>query len=245
MIPYVIWAPSYTPLHGGVRALHKLKDELIDRGQIAFTCDEYFDPQSIAIYPEIINHNALGAPHAIYWLLNKSNITDETIYAWETGMGEHPLLTVDIIEPIWHDRNLPRKKIAWWAGKGYVDPSLIPDGAEEIHRANHPDRTELAEYVASLDHLISFDPFTSLNIEAAVSGTPVLVHSINNQWTREDFTSHGWVKHGIAWEPSEMDSARENVHLAAADYDRMRGVFGQRVDAFIAETQEMFTAAQG
>lgn len=118
-----------------------------------------------------------------------------------------------------------------------MDPSLIPDGAEEIHRGNHPDRTELAEYVASLDHLISFDPFTSLNVEAAVSGTPVLIHSINNQWGREDFERHGWVNHGIAWNHEELETARGDVHLAAADYDRMRAVFSKRIDDFITQVE--------
>lgn len=230
----VIWVPGWNHMHGGVRALYKLKDELRARGIDAWTSLDEYPADATAIYPEIVPSNFLNAPRAIFWLLNRAAYPEGTeTWAWETGMGNHPLLTVDIIEPYWRERGKQRKGIAWWAGKGTPQPHLIPEGAEEIHRGNHPDREELAEYVSGLDYLISFDPFTSLNIEAAVSGTPVLIHQCSPDWNREDFQRHAWIRHGIAWDHAELDQARDEVNKAAEEYDRKRRHFALRIEAFI------------
>ena len=146
-------------------------------------------------------------------------------------MGEYPLLTVDIIEPFWHPRP-KRGGVAWWQGKGLIDTNVIPPGATEISRQNFPDREELADFIAGLDYLISFDAFTALNIEAAVSGTPVLIHQLTGQWSKESVQAHGWLNYGIAWSPEELDSARETVAAAPTHYDQLRLTFQMRVDGF-------------
>ena len=184
MRPYVIWSPHYTNLHGGVRALHKLRDELRDRDIEAYCEYENTVPGAIWVYPEIIHHNISNADHYVHWLLNKQQINGH-IWAWENGMGTENLLTVDIIEPFWRPRGLQRSGVAYWQGKGSIDASILPEGASMISRENHPNRRELAEYISSLEYLISFDPFTAINVESIVSGTPVLIHSPNNQWSRD------------------------------------------------------------
>lgn len=240
MRPYVIWSPHYTGLHGGVRALHKLRDELRDRNIDAWCEYERTHHEAIWVYPEIVPENISNAPRYVHWLLNKQNIPDSTCFAWESGMGDYPLLTVDIIEPFWRPKNFQRTGVAYWQGKGVLDPSVLPDGASEIGRHNHPERQGLSDYIASLDYLISFDPFTAINIESVISGTPVLIHSQNNQWSREQVEAHGWMPYGVAWSPDELDQARETVHLAAAHYDTKRAEFQRRIDNFIKVTQEKF-----
>ena len=210
-----------------------LRDELRARGIDAWHHYEPYPKDATAIYPEICPENYLNAPRSIWWLLNKADFPGQEMWAWETGMGDHPLLTVDIIEPLWHERGLARSGVSYWIGKGALDGSILPEGATEIHRGNYPNRRELAEHVASLDYLISFDPFTALNIEAAISGTPVLIHAPRNQWSRDDFEAHAWVRHGIAWSREELEAARQDVHLAADDYDRKRRQFALRIDNFI------------
>lgn len=232
----VIWDAGPSHMHGGLRALRNLKSELTARGIEAYLHTEPYPPDATAIYPEIIPMNWLDAPRSIYWLLNKATYADGTeVWAWETGMGTDNLLTVNIIETFWFNRGRMRKGVAFWEGKGRIDPSIIPDGATHIHRGNFPDRLELSRFISGLDYLISFDPFTILNIEAAVSGTPVLIHAPGNEWTREDFERHSWIQHGIAWTPDELTQARETVYMAAYEYDTKTIEFGHRIDTFVRE----------
>jgi hypothetical protein len=192
----------------------------------------------IAIYPEITPDNPLGYDRIVRWLLNRASLPDDgRTYAWETGMGDWPLLTVDIIEPdLWVPRPGPREGVAYWIGKGRPDPRMIPDGAEHIGRHNYPTRPQLAARLATLDHLISFDPFTAVNLEAVLVGTPVLIHAPADQWTRQTIEGHAWTPYGIAWAPDELEQARDTVHLAHAHYDALRAVFQARIDAFYEDT---------
>lgn len=234
MRPYVIWSPSYTNFHGGIRALHVLHKELQQRGLETYLHYES-SPEGFTIYPEIMPGNPLNAPVYAHWLLNKGQ-HDGMCFAWETGMGDYPLLTVDIIEPFWYDRGLQRTGVGYWQGKGHA---CCPDGATEITRANFPDRTELATFVAGLDYLVSSDPFTAVNVEAVISGTPVVIQHNNNQWSRDEIEAHGWTPYGIAWGFDELDKAREEVHLAAKHYANLRQVFQGRIDAFIETTCDL------
>lgn len=231
----VIWDAGPSHMHGGLRALRNLKRELRARGIDAYLHTEEYPPDATAIYPEIIPQNWLNAPRAIWWLLNKASFADGTeVWAWESGMGTDQLLTVNIIEEFWFNRHKSRQGVAYWEGKGRIDSTIIPDGATHIHRGNFPDRLQLARFISGLDYLISFDPFTIMNIEAAVSGTPVLIHAPDNEWSREDFERHAWVRHGIAWHPTELQQAKETVWMAAAEYDNKTIEFAARIDTFIA-----------
>lgn len=228
-------------MSGGIRALHVLRDELRARGQDAWMSYEAVRPGSIVVYPEIVRDNPLEADTYVRWLLNKADFPDvDRTWAWGEGMGTERLLTVDIIESELWMRSYGRRKtgVAYWVGKGQFDASVIPPGAEEISRSNHPDRTELAEYVSSLEMLISFDPYTALVAEAVVAGTPVLIRSGDEAWSKAEVERQGWVPYGVAWSEDELDWARLTVGMAAGHYDSMRSTFSARIDAFVGETQE-------
>ena len=230
-------------MSGGIRALHVLKDELLDRGMAAWMSYEpHFDPDCIGVYPEIVTTNPEEYFNVVRWKLNKANLPDDGLtYAWESGMGDHPLLTVNIIEMgLWKPRNVRRSGVAYWVGKGKFDPSVVPDGAEEISRNNYQFRDQLAERIASLDYLISFDPFTAVNIEAVNSGTPVLIHSNDPMWSRKEVERHGWTPFGVAWSYEELSEARANVHLAYDYYQSLLPKFAKRIDEFVEQTQQRF-----
>ena len=149
-------------------------------------------------------------------------------------MGDHPLLTVNIVEDFFYPRpNTKTTNVAHWVGKGLFYPEIIPEGSELLSRDNHPDRQELAQYIASLDYLISFDPFTAVNLEAVLSDTPVLIYAPHNTWQKQHIQQHGWLPYGVAWEPSELPKARETVHKARGHYEALKSVFAGRVDSFV------------
>jgi hypothetical protein len=234
---YEIWIKGYDHKHGGNRALHVLRDELIKRDLEAWMSYEKHDPNAIGVYPEIVPDNPNGYQKIVRWKLNTANLPADPTWAWELGMGDYPLLTVNIIDlDLFRPRGLHRKSVAYWVGKGKRNEQFIPDIAEEIHRANHPDRTELAEYISGLDYLISFDVFSAINVEAVLSGTPVLMRGTDETFSREVIEAIGWTPYGIAWSMSELDEARRTVHLARDHYKTLLPVFDKRVDDFVEAT---------
>lgn len=242
MRPYEIWIDSYYHMSGGIRALHILRDELLKRGIEAWMkYDRNFNPEMIGVYPEIVAGNPQQYSRVVRWKLNKADLpNDGPIFAWESGMGDHPLLTVNLLEPdLWTPNNGTRSGVAYWVGKGVKDESVIPDHAIEISRNNYTTRQELSNLIRSLDYLISFDPFTAVNLEAVVSGTPVLVHNTDTKWTREVIEQQDWIKYGLAWNVEELDQARSEVHLAHDHYyQNIVPLFDTRVDEFVEITQK-------
>lgn len=239
-LPYIIWAPPYNHASGGIRALYKLKDELKKRGFQASMSNQRKDTRSIVVYPEIVTKNPLRSRRYIRWLLNKKEFPNDICYAWESGMGTRRLLTVDIIEKeLWIPTENKTDQVAFWVGKGIKNDSLIPKKAIEISRYNYQDREKLAYFVSTLDYLISFDPFSSLNLEAILAGTPVLLYPSGN-WSKKEIEGHGWIKGGIAWHPRQLNKARDTMELTRINYEKLIRTFDARIDRFAKKTQELF-----
>lgn len=239
--PVEIWIGGYYHMSGGIRALHQLKQELLNRGVPAWMRYEpSLTRDVIGVYPEIVAGNPEGYQRYVKWLLNKAEFPGEDCWAWETGMGDHPLLTVDIVEKdLWAPYTGLRRGVGYWIGKGAVDPVWLPDGAVEITRQNFPTRPELAAFIRSLDYLISFDPFTAVVLEAVCSGTPVLIRPPkDHQWNRAMIGQHNWTPYGVAWSQEEMEQARRTVGDAFGHYDALRAVFQQRIDEFVDTIQQ-------
>jgi hypothetical protein len=234
---YEIWIDGYFHMSGGIRALHKLRDELVKRGLNAWMKYERHDKNAIGVYPEIVSDNPGEFEAITRWLLNTADLPDDPTWAWESGMGDHPLLTVNIIElDLFKPRGKHRTGVAYWVGKGEKDERFIPDRAVEISRSNYPTREGLAEFISGLDYLISFDPFTAVNIEAVVSGTPVLIRGQHKRMSSEDFATHNWTPYGVAHNMEQLNEARSTVHLARDHYESLLPIFDQRVDEFVTET---------
>jgi hypothetical protein len=125
-------------------------------------------------------------------------------------------------------------------GKGVKDESVIPTGSIEITRGNYTTRKEIAELLSSINYLISFDPFTAMNLEAVLCGTPVLVQGHHPVMSRQQIIDHGWTPFGVAWDMEELDEARAQVHLAWDHYRSMIPVFNRRVDEFVEKTTRLF-----
>ena len=234
---YEIWIGGYFHMSGGIRALHVLKQELLNRGLPAWMKYEKHDKNALAVYPEIVAGNPEGYERFVRWYLNYAPPTADQTFAWETGMGDYPLLTVDIIEPdLWTPRTERGRGVAYWVGKGAFDSRLVPSGAVQISRKNFPTREELAAFIKTLDYLISFDPFTAVNVEAVCAGVPVLIRGDDARWSRAKVEAHGWTPFGVAWSMEELPEARATVRLAYDHYQSLRQMFQQRIDDFVTAT---------
>lgn len=238
-----MWINAYDHMSGGVRALHVLKDELLERGVEAWMRYEgKWSDESIGVYPEITAENPDGYERFVRWKLNTASLpSDAPIYAWEEGMGNHPLLTVNTLEKgLWSPYTGQRSGVGYWVGKGQHDPSRLPEGAIEISRSNYTTRPELAERIRTFDYLISFDPFTAVILESVLSGTPVLIVGEHPHMSRQQITNHGWTPYGVAWSADELEEARREVHLAYDHYQSLLPVFAKRIDNFVEQTQSVF-----
>lgn len=240
LIPYSIWSPPYSHNSGGLRALRVLGDELRARGCDATVGHDY-QPGAIAVYPEIVDDNPLGADRIVRWLLQAKPVpADGLTYAWASGMGDWPVLTVDIIEPdLFYPRPGPRHGIGVWIHKGIADLNLVPDGAHRISHGWPATRGELADLLGSLDHLRSFDAFSAMNAEATLCGTPVVILDRSADAVRLTQTA-GWPSAGIAWSLDDLDQARHTVAHAHDHYTQLRAQFAASIDQFIADTQRHF-----
>lgn len=235
--PYTIWSPPYAHYCGGIRALHRLAAELDQRGATV-NIGYPVTGSEIVVYPEIVKDNPYGSTRIVRWLLNKAEVPgDGLTFAWASGM-QHPLLTVDIIEPdLFYPRTGQRQGAAFWVHKGELDPMVIPPGSVQITHGWPATRSQLAALLGSVEYLISFDPFTAMVPEALLCGTPVLIHAPRSSWTREQIESHGWVNYGVAWKPAELQIAKAQVHLAFDHYEQLRQRFSASIDHFVRLTQ--------
>lgn len=230
-----VYDVGYNHMSGGMRALYALHDELAMRGvDVALSASQ---TGGTVIYPEVVKGNPLGADRPITWLLNRAEPTGEA-WAWDESLGDYPLLTVNIIESgLW----VPGPKsgrVAYWIGKGQIDYSVIPHDAIHIGRHNFPVRADLAAFVASLDYLISFDPFTAMNLEAVLAGTPVVLYPSAMQWNPANMAYESTVhevlpRYGIARGMDELPLAIEQLPLARVEHEANMAVYAKRIDTFV------------
>jgi hypothetical protein len=236
-VGYTIWSPEYVNYHGGVRALHVLKDELIKRGYPTTMHYEYHTEGNFVVYPEIMAGNPLNAKHYCHWLLNSRNLPDLT-FGWDKNMGSDNVLTVNIIEPdIFYPRLNKREGVAYWVGKGSPNGFTIPDGAREITKTSPSTRTELAELMSSVEYVLSFDDYTSITIEATLLGTPVLIQTRNIEASKQRLDQSGFPTHGIFYDINDLPKAKTEVLKQHKDYLDFVKVFDERIDNFINITQ--------
>lgn len=238
---YEIWIGGYDHKHGGNRALHVLRDELVRKGMNAWMSYERHDREAVIVYPEIVADNPEGYERVARWLLNTADLPPDPTWAWEKNMGSDNLLTVNIIETdLFKPAGNLRHDTAFWVGKGEKDERFIPDHCVEIHRGNYPSRESVAELLQSVRYLISFDPFSAINLEALLCGTPVLIRGQHPRLTRQQILDHGWTPFGVAFSMEELEDAQREVHLARDHYLSLLPVFDKRVDDFITETLRVY-----
>lgn len=135
-VPYYVWAPSYTHISAGVRALHLLVHSLNEAGQRAYLWPEnpvgyatnpelntpivtqhpqwqnYYQDNFIAVYPDIVRGNPLNAKHVVRWLLAPRGAFggDKEFEATDNVWGYLPSLAENVL-------SLP-----------VTDPSIFYDG---------------------------------------------------------------------------------------------------------------------
>ena len=182
---------------------------------------------AIHIYPEIVAGNPAGGDRVVRWLLGPqryAHAENDLVVVWDRMIDDrYPRLQVPIIESeVFCPRLAPRSGVARWVGKGIAGP--VPPGTIEITRSWPSHRAELAELLASVDYVISNDPFSSVCLEATMCATPVLIDfhgwsaGVCGTWDRERVGATLTGGKGLAWSPDELDTARLQAGTVHHDY---------------------------
>lgn len=259
-LDFVVHAPvPYRHRSAGFRALYILANELSERGHrvgikplpMPFL-SEYSDPDpfgiassdqrfwpgeyadSIHVVPE--GFDGSPARKTARWMLSPIGETsaDELTMDWLGLVG--PRLVVDVIEgDLFYPKKTPGRGLLYYGGKGAnleeLGINLGPD--DGVITAGFPaTRAELADLLRSAAGLVSFDNFSSINLEATICGTVVLMgqgemplDSMFGRW-------------GVIATPHDYERGAAEVEKAAEHYEWVRSEIALDVDLFIEACRE-------
>ena len=265
---FVVVAPDYTEAHGGVVALHRLCDRLNAIGYEAFihpigalaeTRPGWLTPlrrgrslkDVVAIYPEIVTGNLLGADRVVRWLLNRPGWftgrtmdegPDDLVVAFNTQISPgHPVLSVPLNDPtVFFPKDRPGSGSLLWIGKGTV-PSHFDRSETVLITNNWPARREeLAALLRAADVLYTCDWLTSVIDEALLCGTPVVL--IGDQaWARHEVT----MRPGMTWEhQDDIDDTRKQAGQYFPHYLDVLASVDESVERFVQLVNDHFDPEQ-
>jgi hypothetical protein len=262
---FVIAAPDYTDIHGGVVAMHRLCDRLNHIGYEAYieplgdatgiTRPGWDTPlwwrrnfdDTVMVYPEIVTGNPLGAQRVVRWLLNRpawftgsemSEDGDDLIVAFSPQIApDRPVLTVPLFDPtIFFPKDVEGQGGLLWIGKGVVPPDLDRGDLTLITNSWPTSRHAMADLLRRAEVLYTCDWLTTIIGESLMCGTPVVLVG-DQTWRREDISM--WP--GMAWEDQgNVLGARKEAMRFVDDYRSSVGWSDQIVENFVNTVNDHF-----
>jgi len=264
---FVIAAPDYTDTHAGVVALHRLCDRLNVLGYRAFihpigrtaaTRPGWHTPlrrgrslrDAVAIYPEIVTGNLLGADRVVRWLLNRpgrftgsamgEGPTDLLVSFSTQVSRDHPLLSLPLVDPdVFFPKDAPGAGGLLWIGKGALPPDFDRSATTLITDHWPWDRRRLADVLRAADVLYTCDWLTTMIDEALMCGTPVVLVGPQD-WDRSDVL----LRRGMAWSEASLPEARQEVGRYFPDYVAGLAMVNDDVERFVQLVNDHFGRVQ-
>jgi hypothetical protein len=215
----------------GVRALSILAEKLRECGHEAETCMVGLgDPDAINIYPEIVSGNPRGARRVVRWVLGFPRLPigagdDDLWVTWSPNYWPAwaPRLQVDIISPKhFYPKTKPGTGTLLWVYKGEPDLTWYHNDGRELTMADDLSPAELGDVLRGADLLYSCDPYSALNTQAAICGTPVLFSPTAARRRAALGTDPLWSDWGFANHPDDLELARLLVWGAAGHHEMVR-----------------------
>lgn len=274
---YVIFAPEFVPNSAGIRSMYVLAHVLRQKGhQVYMTGTTQPPPKDtgirvsviplrdaraiarwsdcVAVYPETIAGNPLGAVRVARWVLNKPGYLGgsdiypegEMVFVYSDVYVQYLKNKVDgklymptIDRKIFFPSPIPAKDrllTCFYVGKstwkdGYVDPST----SFEITRMS-PAKSDLGKLFRMCKALYCFDNSSILAYEAISCGCPAIVIP-DGTHSRQDYERLELGMDGLAWGPEELDRAAATVDTFWDRYSALEKDFDRQLDEFVEKTQ--------
>lgn len=255
---YVVWAPPYEYLSGGIKVLHKFAYELSKIAPTFITTKQvrwdipYFDQMLpdhfregvTVIYPEVISGNPLGIPNVARYLLNNAGKlagdkvfpeTDE-LFAFsqlfnDFNLPEERILWCPAIETdIFYDFKKERTEPVFYVGKG-GKTSDFTNGMFEITKPFCMDQSALAQRLNTATVLYTYDNITGMSDIARLCGCPVVIIP-NGEYTKEQYSKHELGLEGISWGLDEGIKEFSSEEFRQKYLD-MEGLFRKRLKLLV------------
>lgn len=271
---YIIWAPDYKTNSAGIRCLYQLCNDLNLQGYPSFIVGAFLPSPNnlnapligwgsakklinqgfIAVYPEVVKGNPLGANRVARWVLNKPGLlggdlkyaSNEKIFYYSNAyrdaiqneiVGQLLLPTLD--EEIFYSDGRPpeaRSLSCFYIGKskwkdGYFDRSETLEITRQF-----PHRRDLGHLLRSAKVLYCFDNSTALCYEALLCGCPVVIIPDGTQ-TKHDYENSELGMEGIAWGLEELSNAKPNPKALGSKVKKQLLLYNDQLFDFIQKTQ--------
>lgn len=246
MKPYVLISPNYDPVSGGIKVMYGLYGHLLARGYEVYM-NQYPAGDVIAIYPEIVGGNPIGAKTVVRYILNRLGVMtgggevlkeidpNEHNYYFSRLFGDTdddhymflPVINLDIFK----DQKKVRDKSAVFIGKGQDlglhKPSTIVD------RVLARDQQELADFLNECHTLYSYDPVSAMTEVARLCGTRVVYFG---NYTKEEYERYEPGVNGMSFGSDTGETL--DTEGFRATYIALQTTFNQKLDKFLEETQK-------
>ena len=249
---YSSWLPEFDPVSGGIRVLYGLYGWLLSKGQIVVPNSSLDD---IAIYPEIVRGNPLGAKKSIRYILQKPNVMsyygipgpttyeynndpiykDDEIYVFskvydQWNLPDDHILFLPIIDlHTFKDYGKKRKKTAYYCARGH-NQHKHPEDSVEITRQFATDQQALADLLNECETLYVYDKITAMLEVARLCGTKIAYYGDTPLETLEKYEPG---LEGIGYKTNDI----KKPTLFRDTYIDLQRKFNLKLDKFIEQTQ--------
>lgn len=250
--------PDFDVTSGGIRVMWGLYGSLLAKGQIAYINAKFPTDDFIAIYPEIVRGNPLGAKYVVRYILNKPGVmssgglsgptefdpTDKLVYfsrLFGQAKKESEYMFLPILNThLFKDRHKKRTQKAVFFGKGLEYASLLaepkhPASAVVIDRSFAQDQQALADLLNECEVLYCYDPVTAMTELARLCGCRIVM--INPSYTKDEFKHYEPGMNGISW--GKDDGVPLDTKGFTKHYGDLRGEFARELHYFIEDTQKL------
>ncbi|MGX1173702.1 glycosyltransferase [Pseudomonas sp. R151218B TE3479] len=282
--PYYIYAPNYRRSSAGIRVLHMLCDALNRSGHEAYVVSRVLNPnlitpylsndvialhrsqglEPIAVYPEIVDGNPLGAGIVVRYLLNQPGYLggsgiyepDDLLFAYSRGLLQPgtpednilhlPAIDLSIFCPPANPAKRIPGKVCYYQGRAAqakVDPGLLPPDAIEI-TPEFPDSWEgLADLFQQCEYFYLAER-SGLAAEAALCGCISIV--LPGKYAQGQLSEFENKNYGTAWgnTPEAIERARQTLPLLRQAQLEHQAKFWSALDHFIDVTQQAVRTLQ-
>lgn len=248
--PYTIFLPEWDTTSGGIRVMWGLYGWLLAKGEIVYPNTILKD--SIAIYPEIVRGNPLGADTVVRYILQTPGVmvmygvpgptteeiinTSDHIYSFSkiydtVGLDDNHIMFLPILNlRVFKDMNKKRNKTCYLVGKG-INQHKHPSDSVELTREFAKDQQALASLLNQCHTFYCYDRLSAMMEIARLCGCKVKYYG---DFTPREIELYEPGMNGLGYQDQQSKLSTQSFR---EHYINMVNIFSKKLDLFIETTQ--------